>query len=149
MKIYVQSSRYGSKPSSLAKFEGFDKKKYHDLRTDLFNTVIDGMNVKDEDYDWSDIASVEYNIKKAFKMVGGVADVHCDGSSEYFSDTCISYYGWVNQDKGYSCKGYITFNWLVHDAQNLAEDLAMGYFKTTEGADVDCNIYEFVDWILS
>ena len=132
MKIYVKSSRYNSEPSSLSKFEGFDKKKYYDLYVDLFSTITDCMN-----------ADLPNNIKEAFKKVGG----SCRITS--LRDDYIGFDGWVNRDKGYSCGGSIKVEYLDGDARRLAEDLAIGYFKTTEGADVSCNTYEFVDWILS
>ena len=132
MKIYVKSSRYNSDPSSLSKFEGFDKQKYYRLYSDLFHTITDGMN-----------ADLSNNIKEAFKKVGG----SCRITS--LRDDYIAFDGWVNRAAGYSCGGSIKSDYLENDARRLAEDLTMGYFKTTEGKDVGCNTYEFTDWILS
>lgn len=139
MKRYIRNSRYNSKPSSVSKFEGFDKKKYYDLYVDLFRTITDGMN-----------ADLPNNIKEAFKKVGG----NCRITS--LRDDYVAFDGWVNRAAGtinnnstYSCGGSIKLDYLENDARRLAEDLTMGYFKTTEGSDVGCNTYEFVDWILS
>lgn len=130
MKIYVKSSRYNSEPDSVSKFGGFDKKKYYDLYVDLFRTITDGMN-----------ADLPNNIKEAFKLVGGACRI------EYASPTYIKFDGSVGRT--YTVGGSISLDYLQGDARRLAEDLAMGYFKTTEGHDIPCNTYEFVDWILS
>ncbi len=131
MKKYIVSSRYNSLSSSASKFEGFDKAKYYKLYTDLFHTITDGMN-----------ADVENNIRDAFKKVGGSVRFTT------IRDNYLAFDGWVNRAKGYSCGGSVTLNYLEGDARRLAEDLTMGYFKTTEGANVPCNTYEFVDWFL-
>ena len=130
MKIYVKSSRYNSEPSSLAKFEGFDKQKYYKLYSDLFHTITDGMN-----------ADLPNNIKEAFKKVGGRCRI------DYVSPTYVKFDGSVNGS--YTVGGSISTEYLDGDSRRLAEDLTMASFRTNEGADIPCNTYEFVDWILS
>lgn len=129
MKKYIRSSRYNSEPSSLSKFEEFDKRKYYDLYINLFRTITDGMN-----------AELKDNIKKAFKLVDGTARVNI------LSDNYIKYDGCVGAD--YTVGGSLMLNHLDYDARRLAEDLAIASFKTTEGKNVPCNTYEFVDWML-
>lgn len=130
MKKYIRSSRYNSESSSLSKFAGFDRKKYYDLYVNLFRTITDGMN-----------ADLKNNIKKAFELVGGKCGI------DYASDRYIKFDGIVYPD--YTVGGSISLEYLEGDARRLAEDLTMASFRTTEGRDVSCNTYEFVDWITS
>lgn len=129
MKIFA---RYDSTPKSLKKFAEFDKRKYYKLYVDLFHTITDGSN--------ADLAN---NIREAFRKVGGSVRFTT------IRDDYLGFDGWVNRDKGYSCGGSVKLDYLQSDARRLAEDLVMGYFKTTEGKNLHCNTYEFIDWILS
>ena len=130
MKIYVSCSRYDSEPSSLSKFEGFDRQRYYKMYSTIFRTIMDGAN-----------ADIPNNIKEAFKLVGGRAFYARAESSTY-----IKFDGMVGSD--YTVGGSISMNYLQGDVRRLAEDLTMAYFRTTEGAKVPCNTYEFVDWML-
>ena len=129
MKKYIRSSRYNSDLSSNKKFVCFDRQKYYKLYVDLFRTITDGMN-----------ADLKNNIKKAFELVGGKCGI------EYASDRYIKFDGRVYPD--YTVGGSISLEYLEGDAKRLAEDLTMASFRTTEGKDVPCNTYEFVDWFL-
>lgn len=128
MKIFA---RYNSIPESLEKFAEFDRQKYYKMYEDLFHTITDGMN-----------ADLENNIREAFKKVGG------NVRFTTIRDNYLGFDGWVNKAAHYSCGGSIQLAYLQSDARRLAEDLVMGYFKTTEGKDVQCNTYEFIDWML-
>lgn len=129
MKRYIRNSRYDSEPESLSKFEYFDRQKYYNLYVNLFRTITDGMN-----------ADLKNNIKKAFELVGGKCGI------EYASDRYIKFDGRVYPD--YTVGGSISLEYLEGDARRLAEDLTMASFRTTEGKDVPCNTYEFIDWVL-
>ena len=124
MKRYIKSF------NDMSAFEQFDKRKYYKLYSDLFHTITDGMN-----------ADLPNNIKEAFNLVGGRCRI------DYCSDRYIKFDGVVGD--GYTVGGSISLEYLQGDARRLAEDLAMAYFKTTEGAGVDCNTYGFLDWINS
>ena len=120
-------------PSSYVKasennaFVGFDRQKYYNLYVDLFHTITDGAN-----------ADIPNNIKAAFNLVGG----KCYAKAE--SATYIRFDGRVGAD--YTVGGRISLRSLEGDARRLAEDLTMAYFRTTEGASVNCNVYDFVNW---
>ena len=129
MKKYIRSSRYNSDPSSNEKFAGFDSQKYYRLYVDLFHTITDGMN-----------ADLPNNVKEAFKLVGGSCRI------EYVSPTYVKFDGSVAHT--YTVGGSISTQYLDGDSRRLAEDLTMASFRTTEGKDVQCNTYEFVDWFL-
>lgn len=110
------------------KFNSLDNRKYYELYSNLFHIITDGMN-----------ADLKNNIKEAFKLVGGRASV------QVLSDNYIKYDGSVGSD--YTIGGSIMLGHLEYDARRLAEDLTMAYFKTTEGKDIPCNTYEFMDWV--
>lgn len=124
MKRYIKSF------NDMADFEQFDKQKYYKLYSKLFRTITDGMN-----------ADLRNNIKAAFKLVNGRCGI------DYYSDRYIKFDGVVGDS--YTVGGSISLEYLQGDARRLAEDLAMAYFKTTEGAGVDCNTYGFLEWINS
>lgn len=121
MKRYIKASEN-------AGFEQFDREKYYKLYSDLFHTITDGAN-----------ADIPNNIKEAFRLVGGKAYY-----SRAESPTYIRFDGVVGSD--YTVGGAIKMEYLQGDARRLAEDLTMAYFRTTEGADVHCNTYSFVNW---
>ena len=110
-------------------FSSFDRQKYYKMYSDLFHTITDGSN-----------ADIPNNIKKAFKMVNGKTYY-----SKAESDNYIKFDGIV--DESYTVGGSIMLSYLEGDSRRLAEDLTMAYFRTTEGADVRCNLYQFMDWV--
>ena len=126
-KKYIKSS---ADDSLSDKFAGFDKHKYYKLYSDLFHTITDGMN-----------ADLPNNLKKAFKMVGGTCRITT------LTPKYVQFDGVVGDN--YTVGGGILLKYLQGDASRYAEDLTMAYFKTTEGADVRCNTYEFSDWYQS
>lgn len=109
-------------------FVGYDRQKYYKLYVDLFHIITDGAN-----------ADIPNNIKEAFKLVGGRAFY-----ARAESPTYIKFDGMVGSD--YTVGGNLSLNSLQGDARRLAEDLTMAYFRTTEGAKVPCNTYDFVNW---
>ena len=129
MKKYIKSSRYDSDPATSSVFDGFDRQKYYRMYIDIFRTITDGSN--------ADLAN---NIKAAFKLVGGKCRI------DYMSDRYIKFDGHIGSD--YTVGGSISLEYLQGDARRLAEDLTMGYFRTTEGGDIVTNTYAFVDWML-
>jgi hypothetical protein len=125
MKRYIRSNQELD-----SKFAGFDKQKYYKLYSDLFHTITDGAN-----------ADIPNNIKEAFKLVGGRCRI------ESASPSYVKFDGVVGSN--YTVGGGLLLEYLIGDARRYAEDLAMAYFKTTEGKDVHCNTYEFADWFKS
>lgn len=126
-----QFTKYPSsyvKASEESAFAGFDRQKYYNLYTDLFHTITDGAN-----------ADIPNNIKAAFNLVDGRAFY-----ARAESPTYIKFDGMVGSD--YTVGGSLSLNRLQGDARRLAEDLTMAYFRTTEGAKVPCNTYDFVNW---
>lgn len=121
MKRYIRASEQDV-------FSGFDRQKYYKMYTDLFHTITDGAN-----------ADIPNNIKEAFKLAGGRAFY-----ARAESPTYIKFDGMVGSD--YTIGGNLSLNSLQGDARRLAEDLTMAYFRTTEGAKVPCNTYDFVNW---